>query len=365
MTRRQPSSILTLLILVIPLVSGCITSSDTDVSDTPETRVIVDMNGREVTLPESIERFALFGGPVGQVAYILGIQDALCACSKGHQKSVILAAMDPHIQEIPAPRSTNGVINIEALLIANPQVVFAGDVDGRIVEKNTSLPVVYFMTDSDGTFDAMREEVRFFGEVFGKQEEAEEYCAYLDSILALIEQRTGDIPYDERPRVFNGYEDAHLVTYGGDTFMTERIEAAGCVNAAYDISTLGQKEGLHEGLDQVSMEQLLSWNPDILVINMGLPEDIYADNRWATVSAVQTSSVYRQPMGVFIWNRPSAESAVLYTLWLATLAYPERFEDIDMGEEIYRFYHEIFDYDLSDEQIAMMLSGDCQVGTVC
>ena len=134
------------------------------------------MNGREVTIPAEIERMALFGGPVGQVAYILGVEESLVACSKGHQKSVILKTMDPHIAEIPAPRSTNGVINIEELLLANPQVVFAGDVDGEIVETNTDLTVVYFMTDGDGTYEDMRREVTFFGEMFDREGEAQTAC---------------------------------------------------------------------------------------------------------------------------------------------------------------------------------------------
>ncbi len=347
------------LLIAASATCGCISGGEDTLSES-NLRIITDMNGNEVAIPETIESIALFGGPVGQVAYILGVQDTLVACSKGHQKSDILKAMDPHITEIPAPRSTNGVINIEELLIANPQIVFAGDVDGGIVEKNTDLTVVYFMTDGDGTFEDTRQEVSFFGEVFNLQAEAAEYCEYLDDVLELIQERVGDVPLEDRPRVFNGYEDAHLVTYGGDTFMTERIEAAGCVNAAYDVSTLGQKEGLHSGLDQVSMEQLLSWDPDIVVIDMGTPGDIYGDDRWGDVSAVTAQAVYRQPMGVFIWNRPSAESAALYTLWLATVAYPDEFSDIDIGDEIHRFYMEIFDYDLSESQVDAILAGEGQ-----
>jgi iron complex transport system substrate-binding protein len=106
------------------------------------------------------------------------------------------------------------------------------------------------------------------------------------------------------------------------------------------------------------MEKVLEWNPDILVIDSGLPSDLYTDSRWSAVKAVRDRKVYRQPMGVFIWDRPTAESAVLHPLWLAKIAYPERFEDIDMVREIKNFYREIMSFDLTDEQVNAILNAE-------
>lgn len=344
--------------MALSLFAGCIGQGTDTKTVTEDTRTIVDMAGRTVTIPENIERVAIFGGPIGQVPYILGVEDKLCAVSKGHKTSALLAAMDPRITTLPAPRTVNGVINIEELLASNPQFVLAGDIDGEIVTKNTSIPVVQFFATSDGNFTQTKREVTFLGEIFERPEKAKKFCDYLDNTLKFLDERLADLPEDERLVVFNGFDSNHLVTYGTGSYMEERIEAAGCINAASDISTAGKKEGIHAGLDQVSMEQLIAWNPDIVVIDFGTPEDLYNDPKWAKVSAIQNKKVYRLPSAVFIWNRPSAESAVLHPLWLATIAHPDRFQDVNIRTEIKKFYKEIFEYELSEEQVDKILAGE-------
>jgi len=92
------------------MFAGCIgQGTDAKTETTEETRTIVDMAGRTVAIPKNIERVAIFGGPIGQVPHILGVEDKLCAVSKGHQRSDLLAAMDPRIMTLPAPRSTIGI----------------------------------------------------------------------------------------------------------------------------------------------------------------------------------------------------------------------------------------------------------------
>jgi iron complex transport system substrate-binding protein len=169
------------------------------------------------------------------------------------------------------------------------------------------------------------------------------------------------IPADKRKKVFNGYSHSHLVTLGGDTFMHERILLAGCLDAATSISTAGVKEGLHSGLSEMSMEKVLGWNPDILIIDSGKPEDLYTNSRWKNVKAIQNRQVFKQPVGIFIWDRPTAEAAILYPLWLAKSAYPESFKDIDMVREVKRFYSEIMSFDLNDAQAQALLSGSFEI----
>ena len=163
--------------------------------------------------------------------------------------------------------------------------------------------------------------------------------------------------------VFNGYDPSHLVTLGGDTFLDEHIRLAGCRNAAAPVRTVGKREGLHSGLGEVSIEEVVKWNPDLIVINSGAPADLSRQPAWKTIKAVQNGRVLVQPAGIFILHRPTAESAVLYPLWLAKNAYPDRFRDIDLRAEIKRFYSEIFTFNLNDAQVDRILSGEYE-GTI-
>ncbi|MEZ4598470.1 MAG: ABC transporter substrate-binding protein [Syntrophotaleaceae bacterium] len=327
-------------------------------STAENTRLLTDMIGNEIRVPDPLTRVALFGGPTGQIAYILGARDQLCAVTNTLKGSELLLAFDPTVTELPGPRSTSGHINIEELLLAEPQLVIAGNLDGSIVQKKTGIPVAFTESSMNHDTRLLKEEIRFYAMIFGKQERGEKYNAYLDKTLSFIRSRTSDIPQDQRKKVFNGYGPQHLVTLGGDTFMHERIETAGCLDATAAISTTGKQEGLHSGLSEMSMEKVLAWNPDILIIDTGTPEEIYNDPRWQNVTAIQNRQVFKQPVGIFIWDRPTAEAAVLYPLWLAKTAYPERFADVDLVAEVKRFYRETMDFDLSDDQSRSVLNGD-------
>ena len=322
-----------------------------------KTRWITDERGRRIQAPDPLTRVALFGGPTGQMIYLLGARSQICAVTNSLKGSELACAFDPTLKNLPGPRSTSGQINVEELIMADPQLVIAGTLDGAIVEKKTQIPVAYTESTMDEDYDSLRREVRFYATVFGKESRAERYIAYLDKNIAFLRSRTGPIPADKRKKVFNGYSQSRLVTLGGDTFMHERILTAGCIDAAAAINTAGAKEGLHMGLSEMSMERVLGWDPNILVVDFGKAEDLYGDPRWKNVKAIRNRQVFKQPVGVFIWDRPTAEAAVLYPLWLAKIAYPEYFRDVDLVREVKRFYEECMSFDLSDAQAHDLLSG--------
>ncbi|MCF8139104.1 MAG: ABC transporter substrate-binding protein [Desulfotignum sp.] len=325
------------------------------------TRTITDMKGRTFEVADPLDRIALLGGPTGQIAFILGVQDRLCAVTNTLKMSVLVKTFFPQIADLPGPRTTSGSINIEELITSDPDIAIAGDIDGGIVQEKTRIPVA-FLEDSMGEgLSDIKKEVRFYGYVFNTPDRAERYVDFLDRMTRFVQERTRDIPADQRKKVFQGYNPSHLVTLGGDTFMQERIEIAGCLNAAQSVTTIGQRTGLHSGLGEVSMEQVLDWNPDILVINYGTPEDVYADPRWQQIKAVQNRQVYSQPAGVFIFNRPTAESAAVFPLWLASTAYPEKFADVCIPCMVKKFYREVFRFGLTDDQVMDILSGTYEI----
>ena len=334
--------------LLAVLCAGCTASTNVSPTASPsDTRAITDLNNRTVEIPLDISKVAVFTSPLVQDMYIIGAQDRLCAITTATQKSSLLQKMDPRIMNISAPRSTAGNINAEELVRADPDICIGSIVDMEAVEKSTKIPTLQVSTN-DASFETIKDEVSYFGKLFGNEQKAEAYNQYLDDKLALLKSKTSSLSDDEKLVVYFGFNPDHLTTYGGDTFMQERIDAAGCKNAAEEVSTLGGNEG---GLQAVSMEQILKWDPDIIIIDNGKPEDLYNSTQWAQIKAVKNKNVYLLPAGMFIWNRPSAEAAVLLPEWLAITAYPDRFNDMTAREEIRQFYTEIFEYDLSAKDL--------------
>lgn len=170
-----------------------------------KTRVFSDMLGNRIEVPDPLTRVALLGGPTGQIAYILGARNQLCAVTKSLKTSELINLMDPSVKSLAAPRTTSGQVNVEELILSDPQLVIAGDMDASIVEKKTRIPVARLKSTMNQSFDLIQEEIRFYGNAFGKEARAEKYVHYLQKTLARVQLKTKGIPKDKRKTVFNGY----------------------------------------------------------------------------------------------------------------------------------------------------------------
>ncbi len=321
------------------------------------TRTIVDFQGLTVTIPvpDKIQRVAILTSPPNIITFVLGVNDTMCATSNAIKNSVFLNNIYPRLKEIPAVRASAGKVNIEALLQSNPDLCMGADIDLQPVDKGTKIPTLRCVENNVITYpDQQKKEVRFFGEVFGKQERAEKYCTYIDNNVAAVKKAVSGLSDSQKLKVYVGFNADHLTTFGSNTFMDEWIHAAGCINAAHPISTIGGSEG---GLAAISMEQVLSWNPEILIIDTGSPEEIYKDPLWANIPAVKNKKVYMLPKGMFGWNRASTEPAALFPMWLAITAYPDKFPGVSVQDELKKFYSQIIQYNLTDADISLILTG--------
>jgi iron complex transport system substrate-binding protein len=326
-------------------------------TQTATTRTITDFQGLSVTIPipEKIQRVAILTSPPNIITFVLGVNDTMCATSNAIKSSVFLNNIYPRLKEITAVRASAGKVNIEALLQTNPDLCMGADIDLQPVDKGTKIPTLRCVENNAIAYpDQQKKEVRFFGEVYGKQERAEKYCTYIDNNVAAVKKAVSGLSDSQKLKVYVGFNADHLTTFGSSTFMDEWIQAAGCINAAHPVSTIGGSEG---GLAAISMEQILSWNPEIMIIDTGAPEDVYKDPLWANIPAVKNKKVYMLPKGMFGWNRASTEPAALFPMWLAITAYPEKFPGASVQDELKKFYSQIILYNLTDADISLILTG--------
>jgi iron complex transport system substrate-binding protein len=119
------------------------------------------------------------------------------------------------------------------------------------------------------------------------------------------------------------------------------------------------------GWTVVSLEQIAAWNPDIIFLITfrgdpeALAEELKADPKWQALRAVQNEKLYAFPLDIYGWDLPDPRW-ILGLTWVATKTHPERFPDVDLMQEMYDFFLEMYGMDRSavEEHILPALKGD-------
>ena len=105
----------------------------------------------------------------------------------------------------------------------------------------------------------------------------------------------------------------------GGSINVETIEMLGR-------NVAGETQG---GLANVSIEQVLVWNPDVIVtIDQEFAATVRNDPSWAAVKAVRDNRIHLSPKMPFGWvDFPPSVNRLIGLWWLAKILYPERFPE--------------------------------------
>lgn len=304
-------------------------------------RTVVDAVGRKVVLPDVIRGVVItcYGGVTHEVS-VLGVADRIVA-QPSMRRFPYLLKMYPRFAATADAGSFENV-SIERIMTLKPDLVIAGITSPRANRKIESLGIpVVTAAIGRADIDTLLNEFRMMGKVFGKERRAAELVSFWKERLSFIRKRVSGIPVSKRKRVFYMGSESSLSTDGRLWWGQHLISAAGGVNVAADIGPARQ----------VTVEQLLVWNPDVIVMHtdtdpVSAGMTIKDNSRMRNVKAVKDNRVYPCPVGAFWWDRPSPE-AILGIVWLAKTLYPERMKGLDLKKETVSFYKRFYDYGLS------------------
>ena len=332
----------------------------TETQETGETREITDMAGRKVTVPAAEDIESVFStGPVAAIFMYMVAPDKLLGWNyelNDVEKSIILEKY----HDLPN-FGMGDAINYEAVIAANPTIALnCGKINDAMVSdcdalsKSLGIPVIAVDNELNNSAEAFR----FMGELLGVEDHAEELAEYSEKIFTDIAS-LADIPEDEKVSVYFGNGEDSLETAPRGSQHAQILDAVNVTNVA-DLE-LGDGSRV-----QISAEQLLAWNPDVIVVN-GEPkadksgnsaaEDILSNPEYASLKAVQDNKVYGTPNAPFSWvDRPAGPNRLIGMRWLSAVVYPEYIK-CDVNEEIREFFNLLYHVDLSDEQLENVLKG--------
>jgi iron complex transport system substrate-binding protein len=317
-------------------------------------RMVTDSAGREVAVPERIERVFAAGPPASILLYVLAPDRMIGWPRAPHPEEMPYIA--PAYRDLPEVGWLTGrgdTVNLEVLLQSKPDLVFDfGSVrDTRVslaerVQAQTGIPYILI----DGTFANTPNAVRLLGGVLGVEEQAERIAAYVEATLAEIDATLAEVPQEERPRVYLARGPSGLETGLQGSINTEIIERVGGVNVAYDPS------GARRGIVQVPIEQIVVWNPDTVITwDPNFYGGVWKDFYWQGVDAVAAGRVYLSPTAPFGWiDRPPSLNRMMGVKWLAGLFYPNEVKQ-DLREETRSFYDLFYHVDLTDAELDRLL----------
>jgi iron complex transport system substrate-binding protein len=195
-----------------------------------------------------------------------------------------------------------------------------------------------------------KRQITLFGDLLGPDAKARanRYNKYFDKKVGQILAITAKIDQKNRPAVYyGGLHGSLLGSQGKGSVMHWNTEVSGG-------NFLPQ--ALEDNHATATMSQVLSWNPDIILLSgyVASPEMVTKNPELASIKAVKNGRVYCLPMGVYAWDHASNES-VLLMIYMAKLFHPDLFKDWDMIKEMKTFYSEVYGKTITDEDAKRIL----------
>ena len=278
-------------------------------------RAVPDATGRRIAVPDRIGRVFPAGPPAAILLYTLA-PELLVGWPARPPRPAEAAFMLPGAAALPEIGRLTGrdnTANVEAVLAQRPDLVLDYGSTRPVfvslaerVQAQTGLPTLLL----DGALGKIPETYRLLGAILDRRDAAEARAVAAERILA---EALASRPA-ARPRVLYVRGPRGLETGVAGSINTEIIEYAGAENVA--ASALGAGS-----LVQLSMEQVLAWNPDwVIAIHPDFPAHAKTDKLWAALPAVRAGRVALAPGLPFGWvDFPPAVNRLLGLLWLPVL----------------------------------------------
>jgi len=304
------------------------------------TLTVTDMAGREVTIPSNIERIVTTYKPATQFVFALNAQEMLVGVDNKSTKEKLFTLIYTDVESLIEVGSKREGVNIETIASLNPDLVilFPHNQAEFTAFKLETLGISTIIINPE-SLEEIRETNRLLGEILGLEDRAKNVDNQFDDILKLLE-KAKNLPEDQKKVVY--FANSQLLdTVGKNMMQTDIIKWAGGINPAAKSDV---------GFIKISPEQLIAWNPDVIVTSQtfqGDIEELYKEVKYQNVKAFKNKQIYRFPSILEPWDYPNP-SSYLGMLWLATKIHPELFSDIDFDKVADEFYYTLYGVSYSE-----------------
>jgi len=223
--------------------------------------------------------------------------------------------------------------NLEGCVALQPDLVILPLHLRESADILAGLGIAVILVNPEG-YGELLEMIALIGDAAGVAERAGRLLDYYGGMRLAIDGMTANLA--DRPVVYMCGVGSYLTTAPKDMYQSSLIEIAGGQNAARNIDG--------SGWTPVSYEQLLSMDPEIIVIPSEAgydKEDILNDAQLAALTAVAEGRVYRMPGDYEAWDSP-VPSSVLGALWLINTLHGDVCPLETLRSDVTEFYSDFY-----------------------
>lgn len=360
MNKKSKIIVLILVLLVVAGVATHVFLTPSTV-ETKGSKNITDMVGRSLQIPASVDDVVATSPPMTTVLYMIA-PEKLTAVNFQWTEDELKYVPDQYAN-LPVVGGWYGTQDgsYEEFIASEPDLIVEsideggdGDLDtvNERQEKFGNLPVVAVKDTT--SIENMGESITFMAEIVGAQDKGSELNAFNNKYLTMVKDRSSNLTDADKKTVYYAEGNDGLQTFPSGSTHSQLIDLVGGKNVADSANQGNTTSGI-----QVSIEQVISWNPDVIITtNPEFYSNVYSDSNWAQINAVKNKEVYLAPQSPFKWfGRPVGANMIIGLPWTAKVIYPEQYNDLDMVSTTKEFYSSFYHYDLSDDEARNILLG--------
>ncbi len=313
---------------------------------------VTDDAGRAVTVPRKVRRVFPAGPPAAILLYTLA-PELLLGWPRANRPEECVYMLPEICRRAEVGRLTGrgNTANLESVIALKPDLILdMGSTRETFVslanrtQEQTGIPYALL----DGRFLSLSTSYQKLGKLIGREIDGADFADYCNQTLSVITNRIAFVHADKRPRVYYARGPRGLVTGLGGSINVETIELMARNVAA----------GNKGGLANVSIEQVLLWNPEVIVtIDQDFAANVRKDPAWASIAAVRNGRVHLSPKMPFGWvDFPPSVNRLIGLWWLGKILYPDLFKE-DLRELTRDFYGKFYHVTPTNAQIEHVLAG--------
>lgn len=316
---------------------------------------VMDQRGSEVSFDGPVSRIATTVIPApsilaavdGGVGRIIGINESTLLANK----QGIFGEMFPESKTTPTVSGSDFVPNVESLLSLKPDVVIQwGDMGDEVIAplENAGFKVIGL---TYGTQEKLETWISLFGKLIGKEQRATDLVSWMHTEKSAVSALVRAHQTAPQNVLYLRSAADGWTSYNGSGYMNYCTELVGGVNPAKDLKAAAP---------QVSTEQILEWDPDVILLSAfdeKPPATLYSDPRLSGVRAVRDRRVYKIPLGGYRWDPPCCESPLMWR-WMAQILHPSAAARNGLRAHIGQTFDRLYGYRISPAQIDDVLRFD-------